>query len=192
MLVTDLKLGGYTFGVPTFYSSFHLGRDLSAKYITLSFPVDLFDVKTSNGSQGGLTVTGTDRLGYIHRFMHLSKTINVKNTIAAYVDFAISGNTGSYTTSPHLHHDIRKPGQTTISFKNFIDPEYWKNNILPKIMEKELSDWQKEFVDWATKAGVSNGERPLDSITRVEAMGMMKKFENHLVGAYNLKKIDLK
>lgn len=188
MLVTDLKLGGYKFGVKTFYSSFHLGKDLSAKYIPISMPITLYDVRVSNGIEGGLCVTGVDALGYTHRFMHLSKIIQASKVLPAYTDFAITGNTGKYTTAPHLHHDIRKPNQILIAKENFIDPDFWESNILINLMEMELSEWQKEFVEWAKSTGVSNGERPLDQISRVEAMGMIKKFENHLVNTYELKK----
>jgi len=42
--------------------------------------------------------------------------------------------------------------------------------------EYHLDEWQKNAINWATKKGVSNGERPLSSITRVEVMEMLRKF----------------
>lgn len=178
MDITQLKLGGYGFGVKTFYSSFHLGEDKRARYISISFPVELFNIKSSVGYQGGLTITGTDKLGFIHRFMHLSKVLKTGGIVERNTDFAITGNTGKNTTSAHLHWDIRKPGKTRIAYSNFVSPKEWVENILPNLIvmpERELSDWEKDAREWAIKNGVSNGERPLDPLTRVELWETLRK-----------------
>ena len=40
--------------------------------------------------------------------------------------------------------------------------------------------WETKAKNWATKHGVSNGERPLDLCTRVEVWEMIRKFNNTL------------
>lgn len=53
------------------------------------------------------------------------------------------------------------------------------DEIVSRVFETqlELSEWQKEAVEFAKNFGFSNGERPLDTITRVEVMEMIRKYD---------------
>lgn len=51
-----------------------------------------------------------------------------------------------------------------------------KGSYDPPPPEYGLDEWQRNAVRWAKKEKVSNGERPLDPITRVEVMEMLRKF----------------
>ena len=187
MLVTDLKIGGYRFGSKTFYAAKHRGIDLKADYVRINFPVDLYDCKSSTNNGGGLTFYGTDKSGYVHRLMHLSKVPWQGTLVKAYADFATTGNSGKYTTGPHLHWDIRKPNTSSLAFGNFIDPEVWKKTVLPNLLKMELQEWQKSFIKEAIEKGISTGENPLDNLTRVECMGMVLKGIQYIEKKYNLK-----
>ncbi len=48
-------------------------------------------------------------------------------------------------------------------------------------------DWKDVALKYAVDNRISNGERPLDDITRVENMEMLRKYEKYLVGKYGLK-----
>lgn len=39
-----------------------------------------------------------------------------------------------------------------------------------------LPDWKNQAIEWAQKNSISNGDRPEDSLTRVEAMELLRKF----------------
>ncbi len=146
MLITNLNNTGFKFGQKTWYTSKHLGQDKQANFIEYSFPVDLFDCKYTTGKEGGLTVEGKDILGYTHRFMHNSKFLTKAKEIKAETPFVVSGNTGSYTTGPHIHWDSRKPNKASLVFENFIDPLIWQKEILPKILSmnaNQLPEWFK-------------------------------------------------
>jgi len=149
MLVTKLEFDpkrGYGFGVKTHYNDKHLGIDLVSKKTPLEFPVDLFKCTYKNGPQGGLTVYGEDKLGYMHRFMHNTEFKVNTPTIKAGTSFAISGNTGNLSTVDHVHWDIRKPNTplADLAFENFIDPNIYMKEILPKLLPMSLPDWFKD------------------------------------------------
>jgi len=157
MLVTELKYikgKGYYFGDKTFYSPRHLGIDYPINGVFLKFPVDLFKCSFTNGKQGGLTVTGIDKAGYIHRFMHLASFGTLENTIKASTIFGKSGNSGEYSTAPHLHWDIRKPNQLALKFENFINPDKWKKEILPNLINMQLSEWEQNALKWSKDAKI--------------------------------------
>lgn len=178
MDITKLEIGGYNFGEKTFYSYAHLGLDLKIVFEEISFPVELINVKYSNGADGGLTITGTDKAGFVHRFMHLSEILWDDNFIPRNAIFAMTGNTGRRTTNAHLHWDIRTPGSTSLAFPNFVDPEQWKKNILHNLINmRALVDWESAAQKWAIDNGVSNGERPLDQLMRVELWETLRKYE---------------
>lgn len=115
---------GYTFGVPTFYSSKHIGTD---KLVPVGTPVYAPFKGTSRSGQGSesgnkieleCTVSGQK---YIIRFFHLSKFVKTGNVNEGDV-IAYSGNTG-LSTGPHLHVDISKNSVQLNNFGNFVDPD---------------------------------------------------------------------
>lgn len=39
-----------------------------------------------------------------------------------------------------------------------------------------LNEWQEKARNWGMQNGITNGERPLDNLTRVEAIELLRKF----------------
>ena len=62
------------------------------------------------------------------------------------------------------------------------DWNHFQDSGLPDQALKGLAEWQIEARQWAMINNVSNGERPLENITRVEVMEMFRKF----AGKFNL------
>ena len=163
MLVTELTHDpkkGYGFGQKTFYSERHLGIDYVTNLTPLEFPAELFQATFTIGKEGGLTVTAVDAFGYLHRFLHLSSFGKKEAFIPKGDMFGISGNTGALSKGDHLHWDIRRPrtSRTNLAFVNFVDPNWWKAEILPKLLptkpEATLDIWEKNILELAAKTGV--------------------------------------
>lgn len=122
------KIGGYTFGVPTWYNSFHIGCDYSAKYVELYAPFD-GTVRNGKGDEAGNFITfKPDHDNVEMRFLHLSKFIKSGRVKEGEL-IAITGNTGN-SSEPHLHLDISKNKVDLNNIKNFIDPEKYNWNLL--------------------------------------------------------------
>ena len=178
MLITALQNTGFSFGQKTWYTSHHLGQDKKADYIPLEFPIDLFNCKYTNGKQGGLTVTGQDEAGYTHRFMHNSRFVIKNDIIEGGNTFAISGNSGSLTTKPHVHWDVRKPNTSSLTFANFVDPLEWEKNILPNLITMELPEWFKDnkTQEWAESTQiVTDWSDPFRSIPQYVMAEYLRK-----------------
>ncbi len=115
------KIGGYTFGQPTFYSSFHLGTDYVADHDQLFAPFN-GTVAVSIGQQGGKTIQfRPDNQDIIVRFLHLAQFVKVGHVAQGEL-IAVTNNTGA-STGPHLHLDISKHILDLNNISNFIDPE---------------------------------------------------------------------
>lgn len=54
------------------------------------------------------------------------------------------------------------------------------DSMISELMKQELSEWQRNAIRWAKKNRISNGERPLEGISRVEVMEMLRKFDQYL------------
>ena len=118
----DTLKRGYTFGVKTFYSSFHLGLDIICPVGSILYAWDEIEVvKTMRGVQGGNTIWAKCD-GKLIRFMHLSKM----SPVGKYHEgdaIGTTGNTG-LSTGPHLHVDISTNGTLDLNNRaNFEDPE---------------------------------------------------------------------
>lgn len=142
--LTERKVGGYTFGAPTFYSAHHLGVDYVANYIELYAPFNGVIQEAFWGTEGGKTIWfKPDGQDVIIRFLHLS---DFKVTKGQRVNegqvIAITGNTGTLTKGPHLHVDISRGGFVLAWPGHFIDPE--------------------TFV-WDTTAAYSNVDQPVSA-----------------------------
>ena len=129
-------IGGYHFGEKTFYNTAHVGIDVRAKYVPLSAPFNGVIQEAFIGTEGGKTIWfKPDHDNVIIRFMHLSEWKMKKgDRVAEGQIIAITGNTGKYTTGPHLHLDISRPSvNLNAPFPgNFIDPEKYQW-ILPHV-----------------------------------------------------------
>ena len=123
---------GYTFGVPTNYSPFHLGTDLAMPVGTPIYAPTDGVVTTMVGTQGGNTIhlkTPT----HLVRFLHLS-SFKVTGQVKEGQLIGLSGNTG-LSTGPHLHTDISKGSLDLNNYSNFIDPEIF---FKPSTMKFEI------------------------------------------------------
>lgn len=130
---------GYTFGVPTSYSDFHLGTDLIVPTGTPIYaPCDGF-VTTMVGSQGGNTIhlkTPT----HLIRFLHLS-VFKMSGEVKEGDIIGLTGNTG-LSTGPHLHTDISKGNLVLGNKANFVDPEiFYKDDLVKRIITKLYTSW---------------------------------------------------
>ena len=55
------------------------------------------------------------------------------------------------------------------------------NHFQLEEQQSTLDEWQENALEWAVSNGVSNGERPLENITRVEVMEMFRKFSLNML-----------
>jgi len=122
---------GYRFGEKTFYSSRHLGVDHIVPAGTEIFaPTDCEIIYSGRGLQGGNTIWVSFRdkkYGLlVIRFMHLKRP-GCKGKYKEGAVIGYSGNTGLFTTCPHLHTDISRKKIIIKDFNNFIDPEKFFN-----------------------------------------------------------------
>lgn len=129
------KIGGYKFGVPTFYSNFHLGVDYEANYVPLLAPFNGIIVKRVNGTQGGKTIWfRPDNNNVVMRFLHLSEYPK-EGRVKEGEKIGVTGNTGT-SPIPHLHLDISKGDVNLNNTKNFIDPEKYNWSSTPPPLQK--------------------------------------------------------
>lgn len=120
---------GYDYGAPTTYgATHHLGVDWKADYDPLSAPKAGTILDVTIGPQGGKTILfkPLDE-PTLFRWLHLDEFKVVKGQQVKEGELlAITGNTGSNTTGPHLHEDIWK-SEVTGKFEDTINPhEYYK------------------------------------------------------------------
>lgn len=109
---------GSTFGV-------HLGTDYGVPTGTqVLAPCDgtIIEITTTSGVGKQVSMRGE---GYDMRFLHLSQQLcRVGDTVKQGTVIALSGNTGTASSGPHLHWDVRKAGTTwSASLSNYVNPE---------------------------------------------------------------------
>lgn len=126
-------ISGYKQGQPTFYSSWHIGTDWRANYVSLYAPFDgeiVNLIPKAQAPDGGNTIWfKADHDKTLHRFLHLDKFLVGKGRVKEGQQIAITGNTGK-STAPHLHHDISRDGILRLNDRsNFIDPEKYQYDI---------------------------------------------------------------
>lgn len=122
---------GYRFKQKTTYTQYHLGLDVICPSGTVLYAP--FNGKTSNNSfpEGG-NVLELRANGLVFRFMHLA-AIYMIGDVHAGDKIAVTGNTGTLTTGPHLHVDISRNSVQVNNINNFIDPETfnWEGGSMP-------------------------------------------------------------
>ena len=122
------KIGGYSFGQRTFYGTKHTGTDYEANYVNYYAPFSGFASK-GWGPEGGnyWTLVSSNRK-FIAR--HLSKTLKVGQVNQGDL-VAITGNTGIFTTKPHLHQEVYVDGK-------LIDPDkfIWEGKQMQLVFDK--------------------------------------------------------
>ena len=143
---------GYKFKEKTFYNTKHIGLDF---IVPMDTPVkaSISGLCTYRwGLQGGNQIIQIgDSSGFnptdkqdIVRYMHLSKaTFKEQKYFKQGEIIGYSGNTGLYTTAPHLHYDLQIKGQ-------YVDPfKYLENNnneITMPITEDVYKELDKRYV----------------------------------------------
>lgn len=136
------KIGGYRFLQPTFYGTKHSGTDYTANYVEYYAPFDGFAV-AGFGPEGGNFWTLTRPNGDVLTARHLSKSLKT-GYIQEGEKVAITGNTGKYTTNPHLHQEVKVNGK-------LVDPETYNwnpivvqypMNIRIKLVINSPLEWQ--------------------------------------------------
>lgn len=112
---------GYQNGDNTFYDTQHKGIDIIAPEnspIQASVPLKITNVYTD--AEGGNIVEGVDAQGTTHKFMHLNQAlVSVGDEINAGEVFALSGNTGTLTTDPHVHFELSDGQGNNIDPRNY-------------------------------------------------------------------------
>lgn len=120
------KKRGYTFGVSTSYSAFHLGEDLIGVRDEPIYAIDDGDiVLVENLPQGGLTIHLKLKTGELVRYLHLNKMEFNKpaKSISAGQKIGTMGSSGNLSSGVHLHIDVSKNGKLELNnLSNFTDP----------------------------------------------------------------------
>lgn len=116
------------------------GIDWVAVYVDLFSPFD-GKIETFYGTQGGNWIRLVRPNGDRIEFAHLSKYLVTNGeTVKAGDKIAVTGNTGSITTNPHLHCQIFRDGKR-------LDPERynWEENVIidPMTCETEKKEIQR-------------------------------------------------
>jgi hypothetical protein len=112
------EIGGYQFGDKTFYNTSHSGTDYKASYDDYQIPFNGY-VRSGYGVEGGYFLELTRDNGDVITARHLSK-IYLKSGYRVEGEFAaITGNSGIFTTNPHLHLEVKVK-------QKLIDPETYK------------------------------------------------------------------
>jgi hypothetical protein len=124
------KVQGYSFGQKTFYGTKHTGTDYLASYVNYYAPFDGY-ASAGSGPEGGTwwQLTRPDGTKFIAR--HLSKLIKVGKVREGEL-VAVTGNSGAYTTNPHLHQEVYIKGKIS-------DPEKfnWGSSLKKEPMFRE-------------------------------------------------------
>lgn len=107
----------------TKWYSFHDGVDLRAKYEPVLAPEAGTIIKYYNSPKGGKTLILRGRTGE-HIFHHLSNPL-VSGRVKEGETIAISGNSGKWTTAPHLHWGLKIKGK-------FVNPTLYIKKSKPK------------------------------------------------------------
>jgi len=119
---------GFTFGMPTYYSNFHLGIDKVCPEGTAGYAPTAGKIESVvTGVEGGLTLWFRDSNNKVWRFMHLSKTFIVRGqAVSEGTHIFNTGNTGKYVgNTPHLHTDVSNNNVILNNIHNFIDPDLY-------------------------------------------------------------------
>lgn len=180
---------GYKFGVPTSYNANHLGTDVICPVGTKVYsPCDGYATSLI-GTEGGITIHLKTPENLI-RFLHLSKILKTGYVKEGDI-IALTGNTGSVTTGPHLHTDISKGPLQLSNFKNFIDPEiFYKSMFKLCLINLDVTDPELVKLPDALKkevARLSGGLFPIETtIVNMPKTDALQNLEESN-GAYGLK-----
>lgn len=122
------KIGGYTFGQRTFYGTKHTGTDYEARYDNYFAPFSGFATKGWGPEGGNFWTLQSGNKKFIAR--HLSQVLKTGQVKEGDL-VAITGNTGMFTTKPHLHQEVYIDGK-------LIDPDTfaWEGKYMQLVNDK--------------------------------------------------------
>jgi len=134
---------GYKFGDRTFYHTKHIGIDFICPKGTGIYSIMDGICYTRYGYQGGKQIWQYSKDGNTRvRYMHLSsfRIINM-DWVNNSERIGLSGNTGVFTTAPHLHLDIQINGK-------FVDPMKYLyiDNLLKNMTQEEFNELMKGYL----------------------------------------------
>jgi hypothetical protein len=159
--------GLYRFGQYTFYGRKHAGQDYRANDDEFFLPFS-GKVRVGYGFEGGYFLELTRDNGDVITGRHFKKLLITNGHYEAGKKAAITGNTGAFTTAPHLHLEVKKKGV-------LMDPEAYDwitypiqprvtilmNYSMPWKTNEEVNkvfDWFFEKsggrIDFRTKSGI--------------------------------------
>jgi len=181
------------YGRATKWYKFHQGCDYRAKYTPVYAPLDGIITRKWNSMFGGLSLEIKLKDGYKIIMMHLSDIINRKEAkFKEGEKLCYTGNTGIWTTGPHLHVEVYNPKNERI------DPEkYFIKNDKKKPMtmyEKVIELFRKKHTEdeaaiafvpdddgrvYLLKGGerreVKTVEKVIEALLAIHAIGITKK-----------------
>ena len=140
----------------------HYGIDYGTPVgVTLKAPTA--GVVSRMSDHGGGLVAKLLNGGFTQFFLHLSsilKTGRVRQGEA----FAKTGNSGHWTSGPHLHYQVEKGNSPYITNRNTIDPEKFASMGGVGGGSKAASKWRPEIVRAAKRMGVSLSGRDIKDV----------------------------
>ncbi|WP_457810322.1 peptidoglycan DD-metalloendopeptidase family protein [Staphylococcus pseudoxylosus] len=149
-------------GYPT---SFNGGKHFGIDYST---PSGTTIKAPNNGTvsklhdQGGGTVAKILSGKFTQFFMHLSKVMKTGKVNKGDA-FAKTGNSGAWTTGPHLHYQVEKGDSPFVTNKNTVNPEkYLAGNGGGK---QSASAWKTQIRSAAKRMKVSISDSEVDGIS---------------------------
>lgn len=135
---------GYTFGERTFYFTNHIGTDFICPTGTNLYAVMDGSCYKHWGYQGGKQIWqySKDR-SVLVRYMHLSQYLTTETEwVNAGELLGKTGNTGAFTSAPHLHIDVQVN-------KSYVDPMkylYIDNDYLKNMTQEEFNNLMKGYL----------------------------------------------
>lgn len=176
---------GYLFGQPTYYGPFHLGIDVMLDTGTeLPAPESGQITWIGFGIQGGKQMHFVGDSGVLHRLMHLDSWAGWHKGARVKIDelLAISGNTGKFTTAPHLHWDISKNGVLDLKNRsNFMDPEVWVGTERNKMKLWLRGFYRQLGWDWNDKAWNDAREFAINTDPEIEGENFAKATKGAII-----------
>lgn len=133
---------GYLYGVPTFYSNFHLGVDfVCPKGTPVIAPEAGEIVFVGNGKEGGKTIHLLGVSGTLTRYLHLNAILVVKGEkILPGKRIGTVGNTGALSKGDHLHFDCWITGKLDLTYrKGLVNPIEWLTEEDDMTLDRETA-----------------------------------------------------
>lgn len=144
------------FGAETKFYKSHGGIDFRAQSpLPVGMPMDLTVVSKGSSPEGGIDITLKDSDGYTYTFRHLQETspYQVGQVVPAGQQFAVSGNTGKYTTGAHLHMEMRSASGKLVDPTKTTPPSMSALNKLLVSGGKQFSN--SEILSYSKALGVA-------------------------------------